>query len=86
VNRVKIDLQIDALVLEGFDYHDHKRIGAAMKAELARLITENGLGSPVGWMRDSGQISAPSFKVPSDRNPRTIGAEIARSVYRGMRR
>jgi hypothetical protein len=82
----KINLEIDTLVLEGFDYHDHKRIGAAMKVELARLITEKGLGSAADLMGDSAQIRAPSFEVPSDRNPRAIGAEIARSVYRGMRK
>lgn len=83
---MKIYLQIDELVLDGFDYHDHKRISAAMKLELTRLIAEKGLGKALDRKNDSGQISATSFKVPSDRNPRTIGAEIARSVYRGIKK
>lgn len=82
----KINLEIETLVLEGFDYHDHKRIGTAMKAELARLIAEKGLGSAADFIGNSRQISAPSFEVPSDRNPRAIGVGIARSVYRGMRK
>jgi hypothetical protein len=83
---MKINLQIDELVLEGFDYHDHKRIGAAMKLELARLVAERGLGSVLDQKNNSGSVSAPPFNVPSDRNPRAIGAEIARAVYKGMKK
>jgi hypothetical protein len=86
VKRTKIDVRIDELVLEGFEYHDHKRIGAAMKLELARLITERGLGPALSRRWDPGPIIAPSFNIPSDRSPRAIGAEIARSVYQGMKR
>jgi hypothetical protein len=82
---VKFRVQIDELVLEGFDFHDHKRIAAAMKKELARLIAEKGLDRAGGRSAESASVSAPSFHVPSDRNPRSIGNEIARSVYRGLK-
>ena len=83
---MKVNIQIDELVLEGFDFHDHKRIGAAMKLELGRLVAEGGLGSALDQKNNPGSVSAPPFSVPSDRNPRAIGAEIARSVYRGMKK
>ena len=57
-----------------------------MKLELARLIAEKGLSSALDRKNDSSKIIAPSFNVPSDRNPRAIGVEIARSVYRGMKK
>ena len=83
---MKINLEIDELVLEGFDFHDHKRIAASMKVELARLITEKGLGLQLDQTSDLGRVSAPDFNVPSDRNPGAIGREIARSVYKGLKR
>ncbi|MDA4121760.1 MAG: hypothetical protein OK456_01115 [Thaumarchaeota archaeon] len=83
---MNIDIHIDELVLEGFDFHDHKRIAASMKVELARLITEKGLGMQLDRTSDLGRVSAPAFNVPTDRNPRAIGREIARSVYKGMKK
>lgn len=83
---MKFRVNIDELVLEGFDFHDHRRIASALKTELARLIAEDGLYRTTRREAESARISAPSFRVPSDRNPRMIGNEIARSVYKSLRR
>jgi hypothetical protein len=83
---MKIDVQIDELVLEGFDYHDHKRISNAMKIELARLIIENGLDQKAVERKDgAANISAPVFQIPMDRNPRMVGNEIARSIFKSLK-
>jgi hypothetical protein len=84
---MKINIQIAELVLEGFDYHDHKRISNAMKIELTRLVAEKGLGqTSVEQEHGVAHISAPAFQMPTDRNPRMIGNEIARSVFKGLKR
>lgn len=79
---MKIDIRIGKLVLHGFDYHDHSRIRATFEQEFARLIMLNGL--PEGFAQGDGipQIYAPSFNAPGDMNPRIIGAEVARSIYK----
>jgi hypothetical protein len=83
---MKIEVQIGQLVLEGFDYHDHKRIADAMKVELAKMIAEKGLGEiAAGRSKDTGPLSIPVFRIPSDKNPRLIGNEIARSVYKSLK-
>jgi hypothetical protein len=79
---MKIDIRIGKLVLHGFDYHDHRRISSAFKQELTRLIRENGLPKGFAQGEEVHQIIAPSFNAPEDMNPKTIGAEVARSIYK----
>jgi hypothetical protein len=85
---MKIQLKIGELVLEGFNYHDHRRIGTAMQLELTRLISKNGL--PERERNNLRKvvllIDAGSFQVPTDMNPRTIGSRVGYSVYKGLRR
>jgi hypothetical protein len=83
---VRIRVELERLVLVGFDYHDHRRIGAAFEKEFERMIRDNGL--PGGRVRgpDSESIGAPTFFLPVDMNPRTIGTRIARSVYASLGR
>jgi len=84
---LKVRLEIGTLVLDGFDYHDHKRIADAMKVELARLVAERGLGEAVGRQRrEIARAEAPSFPIPTDKSPRSVGKEIARSVYASLKR
>ncbi|MGB7953623.1 MAG: hypothetical protein WCF23_06545 [Candidatus Nitrosopolaris sp.] len=81
---MEIKIQIDRLTLHGFNYHDHRRIATSFELELAGLITKN-------WARQNKlSDSQPqifneySFKLPTDMNPKSIGAEIARSVYKEL--
>ena len=79
---MKINIRIANLVLQGFDYHDHKRINFALEQELTTLIRENGLPSGLSEGAEISQIDAPSFNIPADSNPKIIGSEVARSMYR----
>jgi hypothetical protein len=82
---MKIDIRIEKLVLNGFDYHDHRRISAALEQELAILIKKKGLPDRLTQGDEIPLIFAPSFTTPIDMNPRTIGAEVARSIYRAWK-
>jgi hypothetical protein len=76
---VKISINIEKLVLEGFSYHDHLRITREIKNELSRLVGENGL--PEGARR------APVLDTLSyshNASPKAIGSQIARSIYGSM--
>jgi hypothetical protein len=77
-------------VLHGFEYHNHRRISAAVEQELIRLISENGLKAKRGKIKDyyyemPYNIDAGSFNVlPNMNNPKTIGTEIARLIYNSL--
>jgi hypothetical protein len=78
---VRIVINIDRLVLEGFDYHDHLRISRAVQHELSRLVRENGLAQ---GMYDLPAVDAGAINMRENMGPRMTGIEIARSVYRSL--
>lgn len=77
---VRVVINIDKLVLEGFDYHDHLRVSRAMEMELARLVNENGPPRTT----NAPTIDAGAIRVGENLGPRTVGIEIARSVYKSL--
>ena len=85
---MKVEVQIGELVLEGFNFHDQRRIASAMRNELSRLVRENDLPQRLerNYDRSVSSFTPPPFAMPQDGNPRRIGVEIARSVYKSLRR
>ena len=80
---MKIKVEINELVLHGFSYHDHMRVGTAVEKELAKLIGRNGLPeafTPAGSSHISS-LDAGSFDLKNE-NPNHIGVEIARSLFK----
>jgi hypothetical protein len=80
---VKVTLQIDELVLDGFPAADRHRIADAVERELGRLLAERGL--PQSWSSggatdrvDAGEIA------PAPDGRATTGHDIARALYRGF--
>jgi hypothetical protein len=82
----RVHVEIDELVLTGFDHRDRFRIASAMELELVSLIKEKRLPTGLAKGRTTHQVDAPSFNAPADSNPRTIGIETARSIYKGLGR
>lgn len=80
---MKIHIEIGKLALQGFDYHDHKRISMAIERELARLINENGLATLNSQEHKIANIDAGSFNVPANMNPKTIG-EVSKGNWSGL--
>lgn len=77
---MRMELHIDALVLRGFGSGMQHEIRAAMERELVDLLSGEGMTS----RRDASRLDAGSFKVKSRTNGQAIGAQLARSVYRGI--
>jgi hypothetical protein len=81
-----VEVHIEELVLHGFAPGDRHAIAEAVQHELARLIGEGQLpvshGSPVAL----AQIDAGAFQVRAGSKPASSGTQIARSVFRSMRR
>jgi hypothetical protein len=80
----RIDIQIDELVLSGFNQKDRVQIGEALERELAALITERRLSNESATRLAADSKDVPSFNLPADMNPKKIGVETARSVYRRL--
>lgn len=80
-----IDLHIEELVLDGFPPGDRHRIGAALERELTRLLTERG--APAGWAGggEVPRLDGGTFEAKPGARPERVGAQIASSVFRGMK-
>jgi hypothetical protein len=79
---MKIHIEIDELVLEGFEYHDNHQIRIAMEQELLRLAGENGLSKKDLQEYQTRRVDAGSFNISSpNMTPKAVGGEIARSIY-----
>ena len=81
----KVEIQIGALVLEGVSRADGRRIGEAVKSELARLVRERGVGEVARARTHVTAMSASSFAVAPDAAPRTIGVSVARSLHSALK-
>lgn len=82
--RSKINLRIDALVLEGLNGGNHDQIARAVERELANLLIGGGI--PETWKSgqeipnmDGGKIS-----IQPGPSPGRLGGKIARAVYGGI--
>jgi hypothetical protein len=79
---MKIHIEINELVLHGFDYHDHRRISLALEQELIRLINQNGLPTKLNQTYEKSNFDCGMFNISQNMTPKAIGVEIAHSVYR----
>lgn len=83
---MNINVNIERLILEGVSIPVSQRplLQAAVEAELARLLTADGLAS--SWEKGGAvpSLSAGVIQLNSDINPTQLGQQIAQSVYRGM--
>jgi len=79
MRRPNVALNIDELVLHGFAPGDRHRIAAAMRREMTRLISAQGV--PDAWHANPPVMQGQQFTAAHDANPHAVGTAIARSVY-----
>ena len=79
-----IHLRIDRLVLEGVTLPPGGRaaLGAALEAELGRLLAAGGLAE--GWQAGAAMPRLAAGPVSLAGNPENLGTGIARAVYSGL--
>lgn len=84
--RANIDLHIERLVLDGLDLdaHNGAMLGAAIEAELARLLAEGGLQGELMVGGAIDRVRGASISLPPAGDPATWGRHIAGAVYRGI--
>jgi len=78
-----IRLHIGELVLHGFEPGDRARVGAALEAELARLLAA---GDPEALARAGrvARLDGGAFELAAHAGPELAGARLARVVYDGL--
>lgn len=81
---MNIELEIEKLILEGFKIRNRYRIGAAIKQELTRLLTEKGIPQNLTQGGEVPSLEGGAFKVNANAKPETIGRQIAQSIYGGF--
>lgn len=82
---MKVELHIEELVLHGFAPEDQHRIGEAVERELESLLVEPGMPS-LNSDLEIGDMDAGEIALARGARPEAIGAQVARAVYRGMRK
>lgn len=85
-NPKSIEIHIDEMVLHGFAMADRYSIADAVQHELARLLAENGAPSSLAQPAAIERISGGAFRLKSDANAESTGAQVARAIFGGLRR
>lgn len=83
-NRRPVRIQIDELVLYGFDPGERHRIAAAAQKELARLVQNEGAPAFAGIASPVDNLDAGAIRIPSGATARAAGVRIAASIYQGL--
>ncbi len=78
---VNIDLHIDEFILPSVSPADRHRIVAAVERELARLLTEQGIGPHLLQNLRAVRLDGGTLDANPGVNPEATGVHIAQSIY-----
>ena len=84
MNRRQIRLNIEELVLHGFSESEAQCIRETAEAELTRLLSEGNLSSSQVHTGTISSLNVGRIQIYQNATPRTIGSQIARSIYGGL--
>lgn len=79
-----IELHIEELVLHGFSPHQRYDIAGAVETELTRLFTEQGIPSSLKTNMNAPSLNAGTFNMAKESRGKTIGNNVAGSVYKSL--
>jgi hypothetical protein len=83
---MRINVNIEQLVLHGFAPGDRMAIAAAVKRELAMQFAAEARAASLRRECDIPCIQGETFQVRPHSGADAVGTQIARAVYRGLRR
>lgn len=79
-----IDLEIAELVLDGISVQDHESLRAVVSAELARLISEQGLPPALAGKGNIPVIHGGPIAIKPGTTAKSLGSQIAQAVMGGL--
>jgi hypothetical protein len=80
-----MEVEIEEIVLQGYPLADRRAVARAVERELARLFAERGLPPELAGGGDIPHIDAGGFEASPQSGGEEIGAQVARSVYGGLK-
>lgn len=82
----RVRLRIDRLVLdEAFAHLNREALGAAVEAELGRLLAEEGAADRLGGRPGGvGRVDGGSFEIAAGARAQEVGEAIARRILGGI--
>lgn len=80
----RIEINIEELVLEGFDVMDQHKLGMALQNELQRLFIEQGIPESIKNNIKLGDLSPTGIDEIYSANPEAIGVQTASRIYNGF--
>jgi hypothetical protein len=83
---MNVELDIKELVLHGVDVRDRARLGASVEAELARLLTEQGLPPSLSQGGYTAHLDGGTIHLAPGAPAEGTGAQVAGAVYGGLDR
>jgi len=83
---MKINLHIERLVLEALPLERYQgaAVGAALEAELTRLLLADGLAAELRSGAAMPSVRAGAINITNDTNVTQLGSQIARAVHGGI--
>ena len=86
MNDSNITLHIERLILDGVPLSHSQRplVQAAVEAELAHLLTSDGLSAELQSGGTLRHIPGGNIELSSAGNPHALGQQIAHAVYSGI--
>lgn len=83
-----VEVHITELLLQGFASRDKQRIGAALSAELERLLATEGIPASLQqtMVIDALEHDDGSFDINDAARPETIGQRAAHAIYARLKR
>jgi len=86
VARRAVEIRIKELILHGFAPGDRYAIAEAVEVELTRLVREGTLPARGQNELALQRIDGGAFQIKRDSRAENSGTQIARSVFRGLRK
>jgi hypothetical protein len=82
----KIEINIDELILNGFSPNERYDIGESMEHELMQLFSEQGIPPQFEKGGEIGNIDGGEVEILQNFKSNAIGEQIARTIYRSIKK
>ena len=82
----RVVVHIERLVLNGFQHEQRQAIAAGLQQELGRAFGDRAFVQPSSPVPDASGLSAGAVPVGHGSLPQRIGANVARELYKAIRK
>ena len=82
----RVVVHVERLVLMGFRHEQRHGIASGLQQELARAFGDGAFVRPSSLVTDASAVSAGAVRVGQDSLAQQIGADVARELYKAIRK